>query len=146
MTDSAVLYVPLDSVAVALGADDVAEALTLAGARVIRTGSRGMHWLEPLVEIEIGGARHGFGGAEASDAAAILNAIASNKTASHPKYIGSVPAQPYFKKQKRLTFARCGVVDPASVEDYRRHGGLRALEKALTMSAEPSARKSRRRA
>ncbi len=134
MTDSAVLYVPLDSVAVALGADDVAEALTLAGARVIRTGSRGMHWLEPLVEIEIGGARHGFGGAEASDAAAILNAIASNKTASHPKYIGSVPAQPYFKKQKRLTFARCGVVDPASVEDYRRHGGLRALEKALTMS------------
>jgi len=132
MTTHPKIFVPLDSLAVALGADAAADAFRAVGASVVRTGSRGLHWLEPLVEIERDGVRYGFGAVDAGDAAAIMAAIAAGTT--HPKSVGAVEALPFFNQQTRLIFARCGVVDPASVEEYRAHGGLRGLQKALSLS------------
>ncbi|MEQ8936671.1 MAG: NADH-ubiquinone oxidoreductase-F iron-sulfur binding region domain-containing protein [Amphiplicatus sp.] len=136
------IFLPLDSAAVALGADEVAETLrreaVKAGVQldVTRTGSRGMHWLEPLVEIEQDGARYGFGPVDAGDANSLLKALLDPK-ASHPKALGAVEEIPFFKKQTRLTFARCGVVDPLSLADYEAHDGLKGLRKALTLDSAP---------
>ena len=133
------IFLPLDSAAVALGADEVAEALVQAARRagaelvIIRTGSRGMHWLEPMVEVERDGARHGFGPIEASDAASLVKALLDPK-ASHPKALGLVEEIAFLKRQTRLTFARCGVVDPQNLADYEAHGGLEGLRKALELA------------
>ncbi|MCL4676317.1 MAG: formate dehydrogenase, partial [Pararhodobacter sp.] len=127
------IYVPLDSAAVALGADDVAAAIRAAApeAQVIRNGTRGMVWLEPLVEVEIDGIRHGFGPMEPADVAGLLGDLAA-----HPKALGPVDDLPWMKGQTRLTFARVGVIDPLSLDDYRAHGGLSGLQTALTLSSE----------
>ncbi len=129
------IWLPLDSAAVALGADDIAAAITQeAAARgldvtLIRNGSRGMVWLEPLVEIELDGVRHGFGPMESGDVAGLFGDLAA-----HPKAIGPVDAHPWMAGQTRLTFARVGVIDPFSLEEYRAHGGLKGLERALGMT------------
>ena len=131
MTAAPVIYVPLDSVAVALGADEIAAAFVSRGAKVIRTGSRGLHWLEPLIEIECNGARHGFGPVDLNDVESLWAAAVKSDPASHRKSIGDIDNHPWMKRQTRLTFHRCGVVDPLSVEDYRAHRGLEGLKKAL---------------
>ncbi|NIZ15135.1 NADH-ubiquinone oxidoreductase-F iron-sulfur binding region domain-containing protein [Phaeobacter sp. HF9A] len=125
------IYVPMDSAAKALGAEDVVAALRAAApqAEIIRTGTRGMIWLEPLVEIEIDGLRHGFGPAEPGDVAAILDG-------SSAKALGPVEALDWMQRQTRLTFARVGVVDPLSLADYEAHGGLLGLKRALAMSGQ----------
>lgn len=123
------VFVPGDSSALSVGADEVAEALTKAGAEVVRTGSRGMFWLEPLVEIETPEGRVGFANAEAADA----NDILSGKS---KKSIGVVTEYEWLKKQNRVTFARVGVVDPTSASDYEAHGGLVGLRKALAKTSE----------
>lgn len=128
MTAPQKIFVPLDSVAVALGADAIAEKLAAAGFEIVRTGSRGMHWLEPMIEVEQEGARLGYGPIDVDDIAALIAAIRAG--ASFPKALGPVEEIPFFKSQQRLTFARCGVVDPASVDDYRAHGGMKGLAKA----------------
>jgi formate dehydrogenase iron-sulfur subunit len=99
------------------------------GFEVVRTGSRGMHWLEPLVEAEVNGERHGYGPIEAGDVASLAAALGTG--AAHSKSLGPIEALPFFAKQKRLIFSRCGVVDPTSVEDYRAHGGLTGLAAAV---------------
>ncbi len=127
------IWVPMDSAAKALGADDVAEAIGVQAAargieiELIRNGSRGMVWLEPLVEVEIDGVRHGFGPALPSDAAAILDG-------SSAKALGPVEDLDWMQRQTRLTFARCGVIDPLSLDDYVAHGGLAGLRCAIAMS------------
>jgi formate dehydrogenase iron-sulfur subunit len=125
------IYVPMDSAAKALGAEDVVAALRSAApdADIIRTGTRGMIWLEPLVEMEIDGVRHGFGPAEPSDATAILDG-------SSAKALGPVEDLDWMKRQTRLTFARVGVIDPLSLDDYEAHGGLKGLRVALDLSAQ----------
>lgn len=125
------IYVPMDSAAKALGAEDVVAALRAAApeAEIIRTGTRGMIWLEPLVEIEIDGLRHGFGPAEPGDVAAILDG-------SSAKALGPVEALDWMQRQTRLTFARVGVVDPLSLADYAAHGGLLGLKRALGMAGQ----------
>ena len=127
------IFVPGDSAAKALGADDVADAILAEAARrgldvtLVRNGSRGMVWLEPLVEIEDGGQRTAFGPVEAKDAAALLDGSLTG--------LGPVEAIPFFAKQNRLTFARCGLIDPLSVSDYQAHGGLSGLRRALAMDS-----------
>ncbi|MFC0160725.1 formate dehydrogenase beta subunit [Mameliella alba] len=125
------IYVPIDSAAKALGAEDVVAALRAEApdADIIRTGTRGMIWLEPLVEVEIDGVRHGFGPAEPSDAAAILDGTSA-------KALGPVEDLDWMKRQTRLTFARVGVIDPLSLDDYEAHGGLKGLRVALDLSAQ----------
>ena len=127
------VYVPRDAAARALGADAVAEAIrteadaTGMDVRIIRNGSRGMFWLEPLVEIERDGVRVGFGPMAASDVSGLFED-------GHPKSLGPVDDIPFFKNQTRLTFQRVGVIDPLDLSDYEAHGGLAGLRRALGMS------------
>lgn len=129
------VWVPLDAAALAMGADEVAKAISDAAAQrgaplqLIRNGSRGMLWLEPLVEIETAEGRVGFGPCTPGDVAAILDA-----PDTHPKRLGLVEDLPWMRGQTRLTFARVGVTDPLSVSDYQAHGGLLGLRRALEMS------------
>ncbi|HEY5288486.1 MAG TPA: hypothetical protein VIJ59_00500, partial [Caulobacteraceae bacterium] len=95
------VFVSADMASVALGADEVAEALAKAGAEVVRTGSRGLFSVEPLVEVETDVGRIGFGPVTAADAERIL-------AGEHPNRLGDVGALPFFARQTRLTFARCG--------------------------------------
>lgn len=122
------IYVPMDSAAKALGADEVVSALRAAApeADIIRTGTRGMIWLEPLVEVEINGVRHGFGQATPEDAGTIV-------VGGGPKALGPVEDLDWMKRQTRLTFARVGVIDPLSLADYEAHGGLAGLRRAIDM-------------
>ena len=126
------IYVPLDSAAKALGADDVADAIVAeAGARgldvtVIRNGTRGMIWLEPLVEVENEQGRIGFGAVGVDDVPALLD----GKLAS----LGVVEDLDWMKGQTRLTFQRCGVIDPLDLANYEAHGGLSGLRRAIDMT------------
>ncbi|MBV0914007.1 NADH-ubiquinone oxidoreductase-F iron-sulfur binding region domain-containing protein [Anianabacter salinae] len=125
------IFVPMDSAAKAVGADEVVAALRAAApdAEIVRTGSRGMVWLEPLVEVEISGVRHGYGPATPEDAAAILDGTSA-------KALGPVEDLDWMKRQTRLTFARVGVIDPLSLQDYEAHGGLAGLRRALGMTGQ----------
>ncbi len=122
------VWVPRDAAAKALGADAVAAAFEAAGAEVVRNGSRGMIWLEPLVEVEQGGVRVGYGPATVEMVGAMMDGSAES--------LGPVEDIPFYARQNRLTFQRCGVIDPLSLSDYEAHGGLAGLRKALEMSAE----------
>lgn len=116
-------FVSSDMASVALGADAVAEALAAAGARVVRTGSRGLFAIEPLVELETGEGRIGYGPVSPADVPAIL-------AGEHPNRLGPVEALPFFARQRRITFARCGIIDPLSLSDYAAHDGWRGLRAA----------------
>lgn len=122
------IYVPRDAAARALGADAVADAFADLGHQVIRNGSRGMIWLEPLVEIEQGGVRRAYGPVTPADVAGIL--------AGSVESLGPVEQIPFFARQTRLTFARCGVIDPLNLADYEAHGGLVGLRRALEMGSD----------
>jgi formate dehydrogenase iron-sulfur subunit len=124
------VFVPADSSALSLGANEVANAFEGTDAQVIRTGSRGMFWLEPLVEVETPAGRVGYANVEPADIPALLD----NKLTQ--KSIGLVADYDWLKKQNRVTFARVGVIDPLSVADYEAHGGLVGLRKALALTSE----------
>ncbi len=128
------VFVPRDAAARALGADDVAAAVLAEAARagveitLVRNGSRGMIWLEPLVEVETEAGRVGFGPMTVADVAGLF-------APGHPRAVGLVDALPWMAQQTRLTFARVGVIDPLSLADYRAHGGFAGLARALTMDS-----------
>ena len=134
------LYIPIDAGALAVGADDVATAMRAAAARhnaavdIVRNGSRGLYWLEPLVEVETPAGRIAYGPVAPGDVDSLLRAILGD--GAHPLRQGPTEDIPWLKRQTRLTFARCGVVDPRSLEDYRAHGGHRGLERALSLGAD----------
>ncbi|TWH27072.1 MULTISPECIES: NADH-quinone oxidoreductase subunit NuoF [unclassified Aminobacter] len=130
------IYIPKDAAALALGAEKVAKAVAAEiaarglDAQIVRNGTRGMIWLEPLVEVETADGRVGYGPVKAADVPSLFDANFLSGGA-HPKALGKVEELPFFAKQTRLTFARCGVIDPLSLDDYRAYGGLRGLEKAV---------------
>ncbi|MDM9621456.1 NADH-quinone oxidoreductase subunit NuoF [Rhizobium sp. S96] len=134
------IYVPRDAAALALGADKVADAVAREiadrglDAKIVRNGSRGMHWLEPLVEVEVAGKRIGYGPVKARDVAALFDAGLISG-GDHRLCLGEVEELPFLKRQTRLTFARCGVIDPLSLDDYEAHGGLAGLRRAASMQA-----------
>ncbi|WP_108522633.1 formate dehydrogenase beta subunit [Bradyrhizobium algeriense] len=134
------IFVPRDAGAVAVGADDVALALAQAAkarniaVEIVRTGSRGLYWLEPMVEVATPRGRVAFGPVSPADAASVLEAMATD--APHPLRLGIAEDIPWLKRQTRLTFARCGVIDPRSVEDYCAHDGYKGLERALTLGTD----------
>ncbi len=122
------VFVPRDAAALALGSDAVAKAL-IPHATVVRTGSRGLFWLEPMVEVETTAGRIAYGPVSAADVSALL-AAGMLTGGEHPLRLGQPEALPFLAQQTRLTFGRCGVVDPLSLEDYSAHGGLAGLERA----------------
>jgi formate dehydrogenase iron-sulfur subunit len=133
------VFVPRDASALSVGAEDVARAVAReAAARnadvtIVRNGSRGMLWLEPLVEVDVDGRRIAYGPVSAEDVPSLFDAgFLAGLT--HPLGLGGTDDIPSFKNQERLTFARVGVVDPRSLDDYLAHGGYKGLERALTMS------------
>ncbi len=134
------IHVPGDAAARALGADAVAAAIREFAARrgtpvtVVRTGSRGACWLEPLVEVTTSAGRIGYGPVTAAEIPGLLDAGLLHGGA-HRLRVGDVAALPWFARQRRLTCARLGLIDPASLEDYERHGGLAGLRAALSMPA-----------
>src|SRR5215475_10458412 len=107
------IHVPRDAAAIAVGADEVVGELQQAAAtrgisiEIIRTGSRGLCWLEPM-----------------------------SANGPHKLRLGLADEIPWLKRQTRLTFARCGVIDPRSVDDYRTHGGYTGLERALSLTSQ----------
>jgi formate dehydrogenase iron-sulfur subunit len=127
------IYVPGDSAAKALGADEVAAAIADEAAwrglpvEIVRNGTRGMIWLEPLVEVDRGQGRQAYGPVAPGDAKALLDGTLES--------LGRVEDIPFFANQTRLTFARCGVIDPLSLADYEAHGGLAGLRRAIAMTS-----------
>ena len=134
------LYIPIDAAALAVGAGQVASAISAAAARqnialdIVRTGSRGLYWLEPMVEVETPNGRVAYGPVAPHDAEGLLAALCAD--GAHKLRLGPTEDIPWLKRQTRLTFARCGIVDPRSLDDYRAHGGGKGLERALSLGAE----------
>lgn len=138
------VYVPIDSTALSLGAERTAKKiLQEAQARgisieLIRNGSRGLFWLEPLVEVETAQGRVAFGPVQPAEVASLFEAgftdALSEAARAHPLYLGLTEELAWLKQQQRLTFARVGIVDPRSLEDYLAHDGYHGLKNALSLS------------
>ena len=134
------LFVSRDAGALALGADEVERAIVLAEQRrglsieIVRTGSRGLFWLEPMIEVATPAGRIAYGPVRAQDVEGMFEAGLLDG-GPHPLRLGRPEELPFLKRQTRLTFARCGIVDRLSLEDYRAHGGFRGLERAFALGA-----------
>lgn len=134
------VYVPNDTAACSVGADAVAHAIAMHGAMhgvhitIVRNGSRGAAWMEPLVEMHTADGRVGFANVAADDVASLFAGEGPN--AQHPGYIGLVAEHAWFAHQQRLTFKRAGLIDPLSLPEYEAAGGLMGLRRALAISPE----------
>lgn len=128
------VFVPRDSSARSVGADEVADAILMRGndVEVVRTGSRGMFWLEPLVEVETAGGRVGYGPVAPEDVESLF-AAGFLHGGEHPLSRGLINEIEYLARQERVTFERCGVINPLSIADYEASGGYRGLKKALEL-------------
>lgn len=134
------LYIARETSALSLGAEEVVSAILRESEtrdydiEIVRTGGRGMVWLETLVEVECKGERLAYGPVTPQDVPALFEA-GFLKGGDHELFLGRLEDIPYFSNQQRVTFARAGLVRPESVEDYLAHGGFVGLEKALAMES-----------
>lgn len=135
------LYIPMDTSAVAMGVEDLITPIRQKAEsqgvqlQIIRNGTRGLLWLEPLIEVETSKGRIGYGPVSLDDLESLFEADWLHG-GDHPLCHGLTEEIPYLKNQERLTFARVGIIDPLSLEDYSKHGGWSGLSKALTMDAQ----------
>ena len=135
------VFIPCDSAALAVGADEVAQALQVqADARGLvvdlqRNSSRGLFWLEPLLEVETEQGRIAYGPVSPEDVASLLD-VDVLQGGAHPLCLGPTEQIPFLAQQQRLTFARMGITRPLSLEDYATHGGWQGLQQALSLSSE----------
>ncbi|TGQ56840.1 NADH-quinone oxidoreductase subunit NuoF [Mesorhizobium sp. M1C.F.Ca.ET.193.01.1.1] len=133
------IYVPADSGALALGAEKVARAIEKelkergVEAKIVRNGSRGAYFLEPMVEVATAEGRVAYGPVKPSDVKGLFDS-GFLKGGPHKRWLGAPDKIPFLAKQTRLTFARCGVIDPLSLDSYKSHGGLNGLQKAVAMT------------
>src|SRR5690554_3541974 len=136
---SVTLYIPLDTAAVAAGVEDLIPAIQAKADQqqqaitMVRNGTRGMLWLEPLIEVQTAQGRVAYGPVQLSDLDSLFEADWL-QGGDHPLRQGLTEEIPYLKNQERLTFARVGITDPLSLEDYEANGGWVGLKQALTMS------------
>jgi formate dehydrogenase iron-sulfur subunit len=134
------IFVPRETSAISLGADEVAEKLRALLAKsgsktqIVRNGSWGMCWLEPLVEVETGKGRIAYGPVTPDDVESLL-AADFVKGGKHPLRLGATEKISWLARQQRWTFARCGLIDPLNVEEYMANGGFNGFEKALAAGA-----------
>jgi len=135
------VYVPRETAAVSVGADDVAIAIARCAKEnnesieLVRNGSWGATWLEPLVEVLVDDKRIAYGNVEAGDVPALFDARFLNGGESN-KRLGAINEIDYLINQDRWTFWRCGLVEPLNLDDFRAHQGFKAFEKAVEMGAE----------
>lgn len=136
---SVTVYIPCDSAAIGLGAERVAKAIAAEAVKrnvdinLIRNGSRGLYYLEPMIEVDTDKGRMAYGSVQVSDVKNLFDA-GFLTGGSHSKSLGLTEEIPYLKKQQRLTFARVGITDPVSLDDYLAHDGYRGLKNALALS------------
>ncbi|MGE4338903.1 MAG: formate dehydrogenase, partial [Pigmentiphaga sp.] len=132
-------YVPRDAAALAVGADAVARAIQAEArqrghqVRIVRNGSRGLLWLEPMVEVDTEAGRVAYGPVAPADVPGLFEAGWLHG-APHALGHGLTEQIPYLARQQRLTFARVGIIDPLSLADYAAHDGWRGLRRALELS------------
>ncbi len=132
------IFVAKDSAAVAVGADGVARALEDAARRrevdldVVRTGSRGLYWTEPVIEVETRSGRVAYGPVSEDDVENLFNAGLLDG-GGHRLALGPTEQIPWLKRQTRLTFSRCGIIDPLSLAAYQGLGGYRGLVRAFSL-------------
>ena len=132
------VFVPRDSAALAVGADRVAARIAAEAAgrgidlTIVRNSSRGLFWLEPLVEVSTVAGRIGYGPVDPDEVASLFDA-GFTTGAAHARCIGLVEELPYLKRQERVTFARMGITDPLSLADYDAHEGWAGLRRAITL-------------
>ena len=133
------VYVPRDSSALSLGAEKTAKAIVAEAAKrgvdinLVRNGSRGLFWLEPLLEVETSIGRVAYGPVKPKDVAGLFDA-GFLEGGSHRLSLGLTEEIEYLKKQERLTNARVGITDPVSLKDYLSHDGYRGLQNALKLT------------
>lgn len=133
------VFIPRDSAARSVGSDEVAHAITSEARRrkisieIVRTGSRGALWLEPLVEVEVDGMRVAYGPIREEVVASLFEAQFYFGS-QHPLFLGLTDEIEWLRRQDRFTFARVGVIDPLSLDDYEDYGGLAGLRRTLAMS------------
>ena len=131
------VFVARDAGAIAVGADRVAAVIRDAAERaaldveIVRTGSRGLYWLEPMVEVETQNGRMAYGPIRPEDVCGLF-ACGFLDGERHMRALGPTDSIPWLKRQTRLTFARCGIIDPLSLDDYRAHHGYEGFARALT--------------
>jgi formate dehydrogenase iron-sulfur subunit len=140
MSQAIRIFVPIDAAALSVGADAVAQAIAKeaqaqgVAVEIVRNGSRGMLWLEPMVEVETAQGPHRlWPGHAAKDVAALFEA-GFQAGGAHKLRLGPVDELDWLKRQQRLTFERVGVTDPLSLTDYRTYDGLKGLEKSLSLT------------
>lgn len=135
------IFVPRDSTALSLGADRTAKAIQAEADKrdieinLIRNGSRGLFWIEPMVEVETAHGRIAYAPVKPQDVVSLFDADFLSG-GEHKLSLGLTEEIPYLKKQQRLTFARAGITDPVSLDDYLAHDGYKGLKNALTMTQE----------
>ncbi|WP_309044086.1 formate dehydrogenase beta subunit [Marinobacter sediminicola] len=134
------VYVPCDTTALSLGADRVAQELKHAAAaqgqqiNLVRNGSRGLFWLEPLVEVQTPEGRVAYGPVEPEQVEGLAAAGLFEGKPDHLLHLGDIEKHPYLAQQQRLTFARIGITDPICIDEYISHGGFAGLEKAAALT------------
>ncbi|WP_425608003.1 formate dehydrogenase beta subunit [Pontibacterium granulatum] len=136
------VFIPRDTTSLALGADKVAREFAVAAEQrgdsveIVRNGSRGLFWLEPMLEVETPAGRVAYGPVTHADIDSLLEQGVLQGEQGHPLSLGLTEEIPYLKKQQRLTFARAGITDPVSLDDYQAHDGFKGLRNALQMDAQ----------
>lgn len=134
------IYVPADSAALALDADALSAAIVAEAGRlgtpveIVRNGSHGMHWLEPLVEVQTATGRVGYGPVTVADVPGLF-AAGWLEGGSHALRIGDPLQHPFMARQTRWTFVRCGIIDPLSWDDFVAQGGGQGLARARELGA-----------
>jgi formate dehydrogenase iron-sulfur subunit len=132
------VYVPRESAALAVGADEVAAAIQAAceqagvAVNLVRNGSRGLFWLEPLVEVSTPAGRIAYGPVAPEDVPSLMQA-GLLQGGAHALRHGVTEQMPYLALQERLTFRRMGITDPLSLDDYEAHDGWAGLRRAVAM-------------
>ena len=132
------IYIPIDSTAKSLGVNEVVRLIELEAQsrkidlQIIRNGSRGLFWLEPMLEVETDQGRIAYGPVTQNDIESLFDAeFFMGK--DHPLFLGLTEEIEWLKKQERLTFARVGVIDPINIKDYEKHDGFKGLKKAIQL-------------
>ena len=140
------IFIPQDTTSLALGSDQVASLLMeLSNDRgldvnLTRNGSRGMFWLEPLLEVEFEDDRVGFGPVTLADVPSIIDILEDSQddfnNITHPLFLGRIESIEYLAKQQRLTFKRSGLCDPTCIKSYQNLSGFEGLTRALPLSSQ----------
>jgi len=136
------IFIPRDTSALSLDAEFIVSTLQQEvtsrhqSIEIVRNGSRGMFWLEPLIEVETAQGRVAFGPVTADDIPSLLDNGLLKGASGHPLYLGLTEEIPYLKHQQRLTFVRAGITDPLSISEYQALDGFNGLHNALALSKE----------